>query len=225
MRPAISLTFDDGLPCQIEHALPILDSRGLKATFFLIVNSPYDTEFRTEAWREAARHGHEIGSHSVNHRKAAELTPTEANSEVIQSQRLLESWLEVPVTSFCYPFTDAPAHLQDPVRKTYQQARGGRQARPNNLFVTKGDGFNPWNVPCFHVGPGTMNKNELPAIINTAIERKAWITLMFHGVGPDETQWDNISFEQFAGLCDTLVLAQKAGLWVAPFGTVAKEYR
>lgn len=224
MKPAISLTFDDGLPCQIGHALPILNQRGLAATFFLIVNSPYDTEFRTEVWKDAVKRGHEIGSHSVNHRKAAEMSPAEAHKEVADSKRILEERLQAPVTSFCYPFTDAPAHVQDPVRSLYKQARGGRIARADK-FVVRGDGANLWNVPCFHVGPGTMNKYELPAIIHAAIERKAWATLMFHGVGPDGTQWDNITSEQFAGLCDILLIAQKAGLWVAPFGTVAEEYR
>jgi peptidoglycan/xylan/chitin deacetylase (PgdA/CDA1 family) len=34
----ISLTFDDGLWCQFESALPILNSHGMPATFFLIAN-------------------------------------------------------------------------------------------------------------------------------------------------------------------------------------------
>ncbi len=34
----VSLTFDDGLRCQFERALPILDQYGFRATFFLIAN-------------------------------------------------------------------------------------------------------------------------------------------------------------------------------------------
>ncbi|HEV2401926.1 MAG TPA: polysaccharide deacetylase family protein [Candidatus Sulfotelmatobacter sp.] len=35
MPSLISITFDDGLRCQFEKALPILDHHSLKATFFL----------------------------------------------------------------------------------------------------------------------------------------------------------------------------------------------
>jgi hypothetical protein len=38
-KPAlISLTFDDGLRCQFERAIPILNQHGFPATFFLIAN-------------------------------------------------------------------------------------------------------------------------------------------------------------------------------------------
>jgi peptidoglycan/xylan/chitin deacetylase (PgdA/CDA1 family) len=35
----VSLTFDDGLRCQFEQAVPILDQHGFSATFFLIANA------------------------------------------------------------------------------------------------------------------------------------------------------------------------------------------
>ncbi len=38
MQSLITLTFDDGLRCQFEKAVPILDSYGMPATFFLIAN-------------------------------------------------------------------------------------------------------------------------------------------------------------------------------------------
>ncbi len=34
-KGAVSLTYDDGLTSQLDHAVPQLDARGLKATFFL----------------------------------------------------------------------------------------------------------------------------------------------------------------------------------------------
>jgi peptidoglycan/xylan/chitin deacetylase (PgdA/CDA1 family) len=38
MKALISLTFDDGLRSQFANALPILNSYGMLATFFLIAN-------------------------------------------------------------------------------------------------------------------------------------------------------------------------------------------
>jgi hypothetical protein len=39
-KPAlVSLTFDDGLRCQFEQAVPILDRHGFPATFFLVAKA------------------------------------------------------------------------------------------------------------------------------------------------------------------------------------------
>ncbi len=53
-KPAlISLTFDDGLRCQFERAVPILDQHGFPATFFLVANpDPIHTDgFPHPSWR------------------------------------------------------------------------------------------------------------------------------------------------------------------------------
>ena len=83
MKSVVSLTFDDGLRCQFEKAVPILNRYGLKATFFLIANddSTHDLwnnhvdDWWKIDWRPedremlatVVRDGHEIGSHSVSH--------------------------------------------------------------------------------------------------------------------------------------------------------------
>lgn len=73
----VSLTFDDGLICQFERAVPILDQHGLPATFFLIANRDRMHERRWPKidWGDEDKRplkgmiqrGHEIGSHSVSH--------------------------------------------------------------------------------------------------------------------------------------------------------------
>ena len=50
MEPAlVSLTFDDGLRCQFEQGVPVLDRYGFPATFFLVANT--DPIF-TDGWAE-----------------------------------------------------------------------------------------------------------------------------------------------------------------------------
>jgi len=83
-RALISLTFDDGLRCQFEHAVPILDRHGFQATFFLVANTdPIHTDgYSHPAWSKTdwnendiqfvkgmIQTGHEIGAHSVHHRQ------------------------------------------------------------------------------------------------------------------------------------------------------------
>lgn len=53
--------------------------------------------------RVMARHGMEIGSHTVTHPILSQQSPEEGDWEVIQSKRDLESQLGLPVMHFAYP--------------------------------------------------------------------------------------------------------------------------
>lgn len=219
-KAAVSLTFDDFLPSQIDNAIPLLNQAGLPGTFFVIVNSEYDTEFRASVMMEAIAHGHEIGSHTVNHRKAASLSPEEADFEVKYSKDYIENAISAPVRSFCYPYTDAPPHLQGPVSRLYRQARGGRVAREDK-FVQPGDGVNLMNVPALHVGPSPIYQGWHHRWVEDVLSKEAWLTLMFHGVGKPG-DWDNISNTQFAYLLEML---KARDIWVATFADAAEWLR
>lgn len=65
-RIAVSLSYDDALPSQLDHALPALDALGLKASFYLTLASETVAK-RLPEWRAAARAGHELGNHTVFH--------------------------------------------------------------------------------------------------------------------------------------------------------------
>lgn len=222
-KAALSLTFDDGLACQLKYAVPAMDARGIKGTFFLPTDA-MDYPLDIPAWRKVATDGHEIGSHSVSHRKAAVLSEADCAREAAASKRYLREALETPIQSFCYPYTDAPEKLQKEVRKGYRQARGGRVARVDK-YITKGDGVNLFNVPCFHVNGGCIESGEFLDWIDEAVDREAWIVLMFHGVG-EAGQWDNVPLPEFNRLLTVLACGRASKeVWTAPFGTVADFYR
>ena len=61
---AVSLTYDDGLDSQLENAVPALDRRGLKATFFL---TPENMQARVGDWQAVERNGHEMADHTFHH--------------------------------------------------------------------------------------------------------------------------------------------------------------
>lgn len=220
--PAVSLTFDDGLPCQIEHAIPALNRRNMVGTFFLIQNSPYDTEFRAEVWRDAVAKGHEVGSHSVNHIKAVELTHSEAMKEARESQKFLEGALNTTITSFAYPYTDVNPSVRLAAKRHYKQARGGRVARENKL-ITPGDGVDLHNLPCVHVDGSSIQ--GVPLMLERVMQQGAWLILMFHGVGPDQSQWDNVTNWRFGQFLDALDTQRKAGLSIDTLGAVAERLR
>jgi peptidoglycan/xylan/chitin deacetylase (PgdA/CDA1 family) len=63
-KAAIVLTYDDALRSQLDVAIPQLDAANLRGTFFLDGDLTTDDMIR---WRAAARHGHELGNHSLFH--------------------------------------------------------------------------------------------------------------------------------------------------------------
>ena len=63
-RAAVSLTFDDARPSQVDRGLPIFEKYGVRATFYV---SPENIEQRLEGWKKALDDGHEIGNHTLTH--------------------------------------------------------------------------------------------------------------------------------------------------------------
>src|SRR5687767_5009901 len=63
-KSAVVLTYDDGLNVHLSHAIPALDSLGLKGTFYI---SDYFGGLKNQiaGWRKAALKGHELGNHTV----------------------------------------------------------------------------------------------------------------------------------------------------------------
>ena len=63
---AVSLTYDDALDSQLDHAVPALETFGFKATFYVTVGSA-SVRDRLNEWRSLARSGHELGNHTIYH--------------------------------------------------------------------------------------------------------------------------------------------------------------
>ncbi len=90
-QAAISFTFDDGPtnPNQFNEALPMFNAKGLKMTFYPVINwlSP-----STWPWvQNAALQGHEIGSHTVDHASLGGLTDAQQAAELTNSQNTINA--------------------------------------------------------------------------------------------------------------------------------------
>jgi peptidoglycan/xylan/chitin deacetylase (PgdA/CDA1 family) len=205
MQSLISLTFDDGLRCQFENAVPILDRYGIPATFFLIANQEPTLEpwlgHKEDWWkidwrgddienlRRLINDGHEIGSHSVTH----DLQKMQANPlfEARESKERIEDWLETKITSFCYPYYRSHAYLADAVKNAgYEQARWGADA---SYYVVDGDpSFDRFKVDCHQI-----SANEK---LSQWMRPGCWHILTFHAIGNQQDGWEPITKDRFAAL-------------------------
>ena len=203
-KALISLTFDDGLRCQFEQAVPILDQYGFPAAFFLVANTDpvladawaqsMGFKWRKIAWnaddikllKGMVERGHEIGSHTVTHNWPRIMA--DPAFEAAESKRLIEGWMETEIPSFCYPFYGTIQFLKQPaIRAGYQQARTGRQSR----HYCSPDSVDWFAVDCRQI----MATGE---IVSTWVKPGCWHVLTFHGIGGKQDGWEPVTAVEFA---------------------------
>jgi peptidoglycan/xylan/chitin deacetylase (PgdA/CDA1 family) len=112
----VALTFDDGYRGLLDHALPVLERFGFRATFFLVSDrvggtNAWDAQHGDApralmSWDEAAgllARGMEIGAHSRTHPFLPDLPDRVLEDEVRRSKETIEDRLGRPVRYFAYP--------------------------------------------------------------------------------------------------------------------------
>ncbi|MBC8335861.1 MAG: polysaccharide deacetylase family protein [Anaerolineales bacterium] len=137
-KPVV-ISFDDGRLDIYENAFPIMQKYDFQGVFYVLSGGLNDeTLVGVDALKEMAAAGWEIGSHSHSHADLSKLNENDSYREVVDSRRSLEKALELPITSFAYPFgavTDtagAQVHIagyQSAVGLGYTDHQG-----PGNLF-------------------------------------------------------------------------------------------
>lgn len=141
-RPII-ITMDDSRETQFVNAMPILEARGLTATFYIFTNSIGREGYLSEEQiRLLHDRGHEIGSHTVYHPFLTRMLSVDAQGEEIRkSKEVLEALIEAPVTTFAYPFGLFDEMTVDLVASAgYSSARGLRHERYHTAVARYGLG-------------------------------------------------------------------------------------
>jgi peptidoglycan/xylan/chitin deacetylase (PgdA/CDA1 family) len=127
-RSAI-VTFDDGFADNYTRAFPILDREGVPATIFLTAKFIGTGELpvlrdrsglKPLTWEQAtemARHGIELGAHTLSHRSLTELDDAEVRHELSGSRSEIEQQTGARVRTFCYPRGHFDARVKGLVRE------------------------------------------------------------------------------------------------------------
>lgn len=122
-QAAVSLSFDDGMESQLRLALPELDARRLRATFYLNPRGSEDDSRIAVPWRDALERwrgahlaGHELGNHTIRHPcslnidvsswapNSLDWTLEQMRADITEAQRRLNAaFPQQAATSFAYP--------------------------------------------------------------------------------------------------------------------------
>jgi peptidoglycan/xylan/chitin deacetylase (PgdA/CDA1 family) len=103
-RP-ILITFDDGHLNNYTTAFPIMQKYGFTGVLYIVGNyMGTDQYMNADQIKEMAAAGWEVGSHSISHLDLTSLEPERQRYEVVESRKMLETSLGVPVLTIAYPF-------------------------------------------------------------------------------------------------------------------------
>jgi peptidoglycan/xylan/chitin deacetylase (PgdA/CDA1 family) len=231
---AISLTFDDGTPSHLEIVIPELDRRGMRGTFYLNPRgdedeaSPKSWRKALEPWLPAARLGHEMGNHTLNHPCSLNInidwapnlltmTLVEMEADLLEAQRRLSCmfpWQKA--TSFAYP--------------CYETSLGRGLSRVSYIplvarhFIAGRARGEQANDPAFcdlH-SLSSMNVERqtsafLIGLAELALAQGRWAILTFHGISEGHLP---VSQPDFIEFIDHLA-RRREQLWIAPVAEIA----
>lgn len=220
---AVVLTYDDALNVHLDNVIPTLDSLGFKGTFYLSGNFP-GFRNRIDDWRAAGKSGHELANHSLFHPcigntpgrewvkpdyDLSTYTTQRLVDELRMTNTLLESLDGKRTRTFAYPCGDTKVggnlYIEN-IKQDFVSARGTAKAMPRI------DKIDLYNVPAYGINGETGD--ELIALVKKAVEDKALLVFLFHGVGGEHNL--NVSLEAHNQLVQYLKSREKE-IWIVPF--------
>ena len=191
-RAALSITFDDARPSQLDNGMQIFTRHGLKATFYAL---PDGVRMRRDGWKQVVAAGHEIGNHTVSHPCSGNFAFSRRNAledytlermerdELLAANDALEELLGVRPRTFAYPcgqrFVGAGEHTRSYVPVVARHFTVGREA----FDETPND---PTICDLAQIAALDMDGRDgerLRSLVRWAIDEQRWLVLAGHDVG------------------------------------------
>ncbi len=138
-KKKVVLTFDDGWENQYKYAFPILKKYGVSAMFYVYTRPIGYKHFLTwEQLREMKHSGMEIGSHTITHPFFKKSDEKSLRFEIIESKKVLEEKLSIPINHFAAPFGYSNEHIESIIKEAGYETgrtiyRGPHQSNPYSL--------------------------------------------------------------------------------------------
>lgn len=230
-QAAVSLGYDDGLDSQLDHVIPQLNKRGLRASFYVPINGP-TLPGRQNEWKAAAAAGHELGNHSLfhscsglgpgrewvlPHRDLDKQMPAAVQEQVIAANTWLQSLDGRTRRTFTPPCLDLQAGGQDFAAALRPHFVAYRAAGPGMVSDTAA--LDPYAMPVYFVEG--MSGEQLIALVEKAAARHALVALLFHGVGAEHL---SVTREAHDQLLDHLA-KNKARFWTDSMVNIMENAR
>ena len=227
---AVSLTFDDGIDSDLDHAGPILKKHHLSGTFFVTTQmGPWAK--RKGEWKQLAADGNELGNHTVHHPcllpeitpHSQDYTPEMMEAEIKDAAREIQQATgSQRGLTFAYPCGNMS--FGKPVDEVRNAALYARYVAENSFGARAYEGGSPQGPEDVNVlavtDLGFTAEKDFPALLEMAqpaIQGHKWGVYCFHGVGGDWLAISPETLEELAGYYQG-----HREIWTATFGDVLR---
>ena len=225
---AVVITYDDAINQHLDHAIPVLDSLGLKATFYVTAFSK-SCQDRLPEWKKIAANGHELGNHTLYHPCLANIPGREwVRPEYDLSRYTVARMLdEVRMTNLflqsldgktrrTFAFTCGDTRIGDTSFINYLKNDfvAARVVRFQMLPIGK---VNLYDVDCYMVNG--HSGAQMIEWVKKAMDSGTLLVILFHGVNGGNGL--DVSLAAHRELLQFIKRNEK-DIWVAPMVDVAE---
>jgi len=227
---AVVLTYDDAIDQQLDNAVPVLDSLGLKATFYITAFSS-SMQKRLNEWRKLADKGHELGNHTLYHPcvggagrswvKPAYDLRNYTLKRMVDETRMTNVFLQAldgkMKRTFAYTCGDmkiGDSSFIDSMKNDFIAARAVRDEMQTI------DKVSLYNISCFMVNNHTAA--QMMEWVERASKTNALLVILFHGVGGGNPL--DVSVNEHSIFLKYLKQHEKE-IWIAPMLDVAEQVK
>lgn len=224
---ALVLTYDDAINEHLDNAIPVLDSLGLRATFYITAFSP-SMQTRMSDWKKLAMNGHELGNHTLYHPctggKGREWVKPDYDLSKYTVQRMIDETRMTNVflqaldgkTKRTFAFTCGDMKIGDSsfINAMKNDFVAARAVRAQMHKINEVDLY---NMDCYLVNGETGA--QLIDWAKKAMETNSLLVILFHGVGGGNSL--NVSLPAHREFLEFLKNNEK-DIWIAPMLEVAE---
>ena len=226
-KAAVVLTYDDAIDQHLDNAIPILDSLGLKASFY-ITGYSLSVRKRMNEWRQLAVNGHELGNHTLYHPcvggAGREWVAPEYDMSKYTVRRMVDETRMNNVflaaldgkTKRTFAFTCGDMKVGDSsfIGRLKDDFLAARAVREQMHTIDKVDLY---NVDCYAVSG--QRAEQMIDWVKKAVETRSLLVILFHGVGGGNAL--NVLVPEHRRFLQYLKQNEK-DLWIAPLIDVAE---
>ena len=190
-KAAIVITYDDAINEHLDNAIPVLDSLGIKATFYITAFST-SMQNRMADWKQLPESGHELGNHTLFHpcvggpgrdwvSKQNDLrgfSVKRMENEVGMTNVFLHALDGKTKRTFAFTCGDMKvddSSFIDGMKKDFVAARAVRNE------MHKISEVDLYNVDCYMVNNHSFE--QMKEWVDQAIRTNSLLVILFHGVG------------------------------------------
>lgn len=220
---AVALTYDDALTVHLTNVVPVLDSLGLKGTFYLSGYFPGYINNITR-WKSLAANGHELANHTLFHpcigdrpgrewvnpeNDLSKYTVKRMTDEMRMTNVLLKTLDGKTARTFAFPCGDTKIGEVD----YYKMVEGDFvAARGTTSEMKKLGDLNFADIGSYAINGQTGE--QLIDLVKQAQKTNSLLVFLFHGVGGGHSL--NVDLAEHNKLLRYLN-EHIADVWVAPF--------